>query len=275
SDVVELRLKRAAILLNRSPADVQRGFRELEQPVDSWSEEQKTQLREGLADMYYAAHDLASAKRLYQQLAEQRPGDLPSRRLLFEIAPQEKDKAGLAHVLAVIRQLEPAGGSSLPMLEARALLFQAEQGDTTATARARTMLTAVMEQRPNWPKAHQALGQLAELEQDKLHAIESYRKAVELGDTDMRCYGQLVRLLVETHQEKEAEKLLKQVKQGALSPDRRRQMLQMVSPYLPGNTIRQHIQASVAKESLDPHDRIWLGKMLWDTGDHAGAIAEF
>ncbi|HEV3146009.1 MAG TPA: tetratricopeptide repeat protein, partial [Gemmataceae bacterium] len=275
-DVVELRLKRAAILLNRSPADVQRGFRELEQPAEAFTGEQKRQLREGLADMYFAAGDLMSAQRLYQQLAEQRPGDVPSRRMLFEIALREKQKDALAHALNEIRQLEPAGGTALPMLEARCQLFLAEEGDSSGIPRARTFLSVVLEQRPNWPPVHQALGQLAELEQDKIHAIESYRKAAELGGADLRCYCQLVRLLVETKQEKEAEKLLQQVKQqAALSPERRRQMLQMVSPWLPGNTMRQHIQASVAKESLDPHDRIWLGKMLWDTGDHSGAIAEF
>jgi cellulose synthase operon protein C len=274
-DAVELRLKRAALLLNRSPADVQRGFRELEQPGDGYTEEQKRQLREGLADMYYAAHDFTNAKRLYRQLADQRPGDLLSRRNLYEIAIQEKDKGAAQQALGEIRRIEPAGGASLPMLEARCQLFLAEEGDAGATARARSYLTGVLEQRPNWPPVHQALGQLAELEQDKLHAIESYRKAIELGDTDLRCYGQLVRLLVDTKQEKEAEKVLQQVKQGSLSPERRRQMLQLVSPLLPNDTMRQHIQASVGRESLDPHDRIWLGKMLWDTGDRAGAIAEF
>ncbi|HLW66380.1 MAG TPA: tetratricopeptide repeat protein [Gemmataceae bacterium] len=274
-DAVELRLKRAALLLNRSPADVQRGFRELEQPGEGYTAEQIRQLREGLADMYYAAHDFTNAKRLYRQLADQRPGDLLSRRNLFEIAIQEKDKVGAQQGLMEIRRIEPAGGTSLPMLEARCQLFLAEEGDASATARARSFLMGVLEQRPNWPPVHQALGQLAELEQDKVHAIESYRKAIELGDTDLRCYGQLVRLLVDSKQEKEAEKVLQQVKQGSLSPERRRQMLQLVSPLLPNDTMRQHIQASVGRESLDPHDRIWLGKMLWDTGDHAGAIAEF
>ena len=33
--------------------------------------------------------------------------------------------------------------------------------------------------------------------------------------------------------------------------------------------------AFVPRGSMDPNDHVWLGKMYWDTGDRAKAVAEF
>src|SRR5262249_45685756 len=74
----------------------------------------------------------------------------------------------------------------------------------------------------------------------------------------------------------EAEQLLAQVRQqGLLSPQRQRYVLSAVAPMLKNAVVQQFVQQSAASDSFDPAERVWVGKMLWDTGDRAKAVEEF
>ena len=275
-DRVELRLKRAALLLGRSHAEVARSLPALEKVPPTYTPEQAAQLRAGLAELYFIVHDYSNAKRLYRGLAADRPSDLPARQMLAEIALREKDADALALILADVAKIEPPGGITHALLEARYLTLLVETGDRSAADKAREKLQALLLKRPTWPQVHQAVAQLADAEEDRPRAIEHYRRAIELGDLDLHCHQRLVKLLVETNQEKAAETVLQQVRTlGHLSPEQQRQMLQNVSPLLNTVLIREYATTMVPRTAMDPHDHVWLGKMLWDTGDRAKAVAEF
>ena len=275
-DLVEFRLKRAAILYNRAPAEFRRSLAALEQPGEEYTEEQTVQLVQGLGEVCFAAHDYANARRILKTLADKQPGNLPARLLLFDVALREHDRESAQQWLDEIRRADPAGGTTYPMADARFQIFLAEQGDRAAADKAQAMLQQLSQQRPGWSLVYQCRGRLADLAEDRAAAIEHYRQAVKLGDTDLRSHVRLVRLLSETRQHKEAETLLAQVKQhGNLSPERQRQLLQNLAPHLPGTTMQSFARGMLTGDSRDPHDHIWLGKMLWDTGDRSGAMAEF
>src|SRR5262249_22969425 len=130
--------------------------------------------------------------------------------------------------------------------------------------------------RPNSPQIHQALAHLAEVDGDRARAIDEYRRAIELGDADLRSRQRLVAMLVETQQSQAAEEVLQQaLKGGALSPERQRQMLTTVSPLLNTPVLQKYVYQALPKSAADPSERIWKGKMLWDLGDRARAIEEF
>lgn len=275
-DIVEFRLKRAAILVNRSPGEFRRSLAALERPSIDYTEEQALQLSQGLGEVCFAAHDYANAFRILKTLADQRPHDLQSRLLLFEIALRQHDRESAARWLAEIDRHDPPGSSVHAIADARFQIFLAEEGDRAAADKAGAALQQLLHRRPGWPLVYQCLGRLADMNNDRAAAIEQYRQAVKLGDTDLRTHVRLVRLLSETNQQKEAEALLMQAKQqGNLSPERQRQLLQNLSPHLPGSTMQSFARGMLPGDSRDPHDHIWLGKMLWDTGDRPGAMSEF
>src|SRR5262249_13419796 len=93
---------------------------------------------------------------------------------------------------------------------------------------------------------------------------------------DLQSHQRLVKLLVEAGQEKAAEVVLQEVsKRGQLSLEQQRRMLQSVSPLLKSELVQKYMPLTVPRESMDPSDHVWLGKMYWDTGDRNKSIAEF
>ena len=108
-DRVELRLKRAALLLGRSHAEVARSLPALEKAAPSFTPEQAAQLRAGLAELYFIVHDYSNAKRAYRQLAAERPSDLQARQMLAEVALRERHRRSAGHPRGR-RKIEPPGG---------------------------------------------------------------------------------------------------------------------------------------------------------------------
>ena len=275
-DSVDLRLKQAAILMNHASPQARKRLIDLEKPAASFDEEQKAQLMTGLGELSFIGQDYSDAQRHFRQLAQARPSDLHARIMLAEIALRENDREALPGLLAEIKKIEPPGGTLLPMLEARYQLTLAEDGDTGAIAKARSLLEVLAQKRPTWPLIYQGLGRLAEVEGNKPKAIDQFQHAIQLGDGDLSTHHRLVRLLVDAKRDQDAEQLLAQVRdQGAMSPARQRHVLATVAPLLKNSVVQQFVQESINHDSPQPSDRIWVGKMLWDTGDHAKAIDEF
>jgi tetratricopeptide (TPR) repeat protein len=275
-DLVEFRLKKAALLFNRSPGEFRQTLPALEKPGEEYTDEQRIELTQGLGDVCFAIHDYANAQRIFKSLAAQRTQDLQARLMLFEIALRQHDRESAQQWLDEIRRVDPPGGTTHSISDCRFQIFLAEQGDRGAADKAKTGLQHLVQLRPNWPLVYQCLGRLADVVEDRAGAIENYRQAIKLGDMDLRTHVRLVRLYTETKQLQEASTLLGQVKQqGSLSPERQRQLLQHLAPHLPGATMQSFARGMFAGDSRDPHEHIWLGKMLWDTGDRNGGMAEF
>jgi tetratricopeptide (TPR) repeat protein len=292
-DLPEFRLKRAALLISRSATLAHVALKELELAPQALTEEQrarqikeklppgftddqKTQLLVGLGELYFTIQDYANARRLFQKVAADHAGDLHVRILLIEIALRENDRDSLPALFTEARRLEPPGGTIMPMLEVRYQLALAESGDHSAAEKARTLLETIKQQRPAWPLVHECLGRLAEVDDDKPRAIDCYRQAIELGDAEMQTHHRLIRLLVEARREKDAEEVLARVKQqGNMPLARQRSMIASVSPLLQNSVVQQFVQQSITKSNSDPDELEWLGKMMWDTGDHDKALAAF
>lgn len=275
-DSVDLRLKKAAILINRATPNARRKLRELEQPAPSFDDEKKAQLLTGLAELSFIVQDYSDSRRLFRQLTAMRPSDLHARVMLVEIGLRENDHDALPSLLGEVQKIEPPGGTLLPMLEARFQIALAEDGELSAADKAKSLLQTLAQKRPTWPLVYQGLGRIAEVEGDKAKAIEQYRHAIELGDGDLGTHHRLVRLLVEAKREREAEQLLAQVRdQGMLSPARQRYVLTAIAPMLKNSVVQQFVRQSIGSKTPEAADRVWVGKMLWDTGNRAKAMDEF
>ena len=292
-DLPELRLTRAAILVARSPLEARNALQQLEQapPVFTevqranmlkehlpltFTDEQQAQLLVGMGELYFMGQDFANARRVFQKIAAERSGDLHVRIMLIEIALRENDREAIPPLLTDARRLEPPGGTVLPMLEVRYQLSLAESDDRQASDKARALLQALQQTRPAWPLLHECLGRLAEVNGDKPRAIDCYRQAIELGDADLQTHHRLIRLLVEAKREPEAEQILARLKQqGNMPVAKQRSVIASVAPLFQNSTVQQFVQQSVTKNATDPDELAWLGKMMWDTGDHDKAIAAF
>jgi tetratricopeptide (TPR) repeat protein len=275
-DSPDLRLKRAAILVARSPLAAHRTLPDLEKPGPSFNDEQAAQLLTGMAELYFTTQDYANSRRLFQKLAAERANDLHARLMLVEIALRENDRDALPAMLAEVRKIEPPGGMVLSMLETRFNLLLAEAGDRAAADKARALLQTLQQQRPSWPLVHQSLGRLCECEENKSQAIVHYRQAIELGDTELQTHHRLIRLLVEAKRDAEAEQVLARARQqGAMPLQKQRSMVSGVSPALKSNVVQQFVNETIDRGTTDPDELVWLGKMMWDTGDRAKALAAF
>jgi tetratricopeptide (TPR) repeat protein len=275
-DSPDLRLKRAAILVARSALAARRTLPDLERPGPNFTEEQTTQLLTGMAELYFTIQDYGNARRILQKLAAERSGDLHARLLLVEIALRENDREALPALLAEVRKIEPPGGMIVPMYETRFNLALAEAGDRQAIDRAKALLQTLSQQRPSWPLVHQCLGRLAECEERKDQAITHYRQAIELGDTELHTHHRLIRLLVEAKREKDAEEVLARARQhGAMPLEKQRSMLAGASPALKSMVVQQFVNETIDRGATDPDELVWLGKMMWDTGDRPRALAAF
>jgi tetratricopeptide (TPR) repeat protein len=275
-DLPEFRLQRASILLSRSPLKARTLLKDLAQIPTEWTAEQKHQLLQGLAELHFVVQDYATGRRLLQELAAERPNDLQCRLLLAETLLQDGLLDALLPLLHEIQLLEPKGGTLSAFLEVRRALSLAEQGDTSGLQQAKSKLETLTQQRPNSPLLHQCLGRWAEAEGNKSLAVRHYRQAIELGDTDLDTPHRLIRLLMEMKQPAEAEAVVSRIQQRAFLPiDKQRSILARVAPLLRSAAVQQFVTRSVDKENEDPKELIWLGKMLWDTGDRSAALESF
>jgi tetratricopeptide (TPR) repeat protein len=275
-DRPEFRIQLASILIARSPLAARGLLDDLARVPPQWTPEQRQSLLQGLAELHLLIHDRATARRYLQELAADRPNDVPTRLLLAETALQDGLLDAIPALLRDIRRVEPPGSASGDLLEIRYALSLAEQGDRSVLERVRPKLDALAQQRPNSPMIHQCLGRWAELESDKSRAVQHYRQAIELGDTDLQIPHRLIRLLLDMKQPAEAEAVLHRLQQHAMLPrDKQRSFLAQVAPLLQSATVQQMALQSTDEASEDPRQWIWLGKIRWDTGDRRAALQSF
>jgi tetratricopeptide (TPR) repeat protein len=193
-----------------------------------------------------------------------RPTDLGVRLRLFDVALQEDDDARMKGSLGAIRRLEGEGGPLGRYDEARRLISRATRGDKSGLAQARAELAEVSKRRPVWPRVPLCLGQIDELEGNADRALESYLRAVELGERQPDVVRRVVQMLYDRQRYPEAEVVIQRLPEGTpLSGDLRRLAAQVS---LQGGDAKRALDLAgkaVAADSTDHRDYVWLGQMLW------------
>jgi len=186
----DLRLARFSYLARLPEAEARPALAAEEKEAAGWAEEVRPRLLEGLAGAYNRVGATADAQRLWQQVARERPNDLPLRLLLLDQALKDGKDERATELLADLRVIEGELGTFWRFGEAARLVVRAlaESKDKLTDAgqgwlqEARGFLDDVAKRRPSWYRVPALQGEIADLEGHADTATERYQQAVTLGD---------------------------------------------------------------------------------------------
>ena len=238
-------------------------------------------LLRSLAEAALALGDRARAERLWRQLAERRPEDLPVRFRLFESALQAGKEEEARRILDEVRNLEGDNGPLAAFGEAACLALRARRGDRAAVTEARLRLAAAAALRPSWSRVPLLEADLYEREGNKTKALERYQAALDRGESRPVVLRRVLELLHAQGHYAEASALVRRLPEQALaSPALGRLAVEaeLIAPTSPGANpvaLRRHAleraRQAVVKDSADYRDHLWLGQVAATAGEPAEA----
>lgn len=217
--VVLLRLAEARLLAaenEKNPKEAAAAINRLADDLDQFkSEDDRTRLLSGLADVQLNLENVKAARALWQRVA-QMPGhktDLTLHLMLFDLAVKDEDEAGMRQMLDEIKAVEGNQGLYHRYGEALRLIWQAkkepEEKKIKLLDEARGQLDRVQAIRSTWPPLCLARAQVERLSDHPDQAIEHLGKAVfEYGERSPAVIRDLVELLASKERYDEADKAL-------------------------------------------------------------------
>src|SRR5262249_652140 len=158
----------------------------LRQDLDKFSPADQGRLERALAEASLRFGDVQEAERLWTQAAQQQPGDVRLRLLLFDLAMRRGDEETVKRLIAELQGLEGEEGLLWRYGEACRLLIHARKGDKQVLPEARKLLAKVAAQRPNWAPVVLNEADIDELEGQPDRALEHYLRALDLGEQNAR-----------------------------------------------------------------------------------------
>jgi exosortase len=274
---VEWQLARVRYWAGAEPAQARQLLPKLEADLEHWPDAERERLLEGLAGAYLAVGEVAAAARLGGELAGRQPGNLNVRLVLFEIALQAGRRAEAETTLAEIRRIEGDGGAVTAYGQASLGLLRAGQGDRGALAEAHRLLAEAAAVRPSWSRVPLREAEVYELEGRKDRALEQYLAALDRGAGQLAVYRRAVQLLYDQGRYAEANALLHRLPDQTLAErglGRLAAQLALAGPG-PGDPpdagpsrqrALQLARRTVAADSKDYRDYLWLGMVAWAAG---------
>ncbi|MFM7205512.1 MAG: tetratricopeptide repeat protein, partial [Planctomycetaceae bacterium] len=304
----------AAAILDRVPADVAataplitvrtqvaatlegeertRRLAELEQAATKLEGDDAANVLTVVAGVHLAGGDLSEAERLWRDVAKRQPDNIRAREAVLELVISqgdvEKTKAAAADVTAT------AGASSARarVAEAAAKVFEVRvmlekrrtAGDTAeqltpAESRlldeARNLLIEAENDRPGWGQIQTQFAEIDSIRGNTTAAIDRLKKAVSLGPANPAVIRRLAALLYTANRLEEAQTVLATLgAEGETGSDRLN-----AERDLRAGKVEEAIalaERSVAKDSTNPDDLLWLGQLLdrAGKGDRAGEVLQ-
>jgi tetratricopeptide (TPR) repeat protein len=233
-DRVDLRLARARHWLKVGGDAALAPLAKLEQDTNKFTPVERASLLTGLADLYLRGGNFKDPKRLLSRLADVEPKNLPVRQALLELALLTGAEAELEPLVRDIRSIEGEEGTLWRygeacriILSARVSAAQGATPDREKLTEARALLSRVAAQRPRWGRVALREAELNELEGNLQAALDSYQRALSLGEREPVSFRRAIYLLYQAHRFREAESIIA--------------MLQQHSPNLPEDLHRLNV----------------------------------
>ena len=212
---IEVRLARMQYARQTGGPEALTKLAKLEEGAEKLSQSDRIRLWRGLADGFTALGKYAEARRLLEQVAQQKPYDLGVRISLFDLSILEHDENGLERWSTEIRRLEGENGTLWRYGAAARLISRAtRRQDQNGLLEARELLARVDARRPTWARVWVCKAQLAMLignNNRKDVALRNYQKAIELGERSPVVILETIRLLQDKGKNDEAIEIIQRL----------------------------------------------------------------
>ena len=271
-DRVELLLARVSLTARRGGAGAARDLAGQERETEQRPAAEQEILLDALGDAYLLAGDAPSAERVWERLAERRPGDLGVRLRLFDLALESGRDDVVRRLLGEIRTIEGEDGVWRRYGEAALRIARATRGEKEDLDQAAKDLAEVAERRPGWSRVLVAEAEICDLQGRPEGALEKYQQAVNLGERRPAVVRRLVDLLYDRQRFVEADRVIRDVQQGASLPEGldRLGVEAALRAQNPERALALARQAA-ADRPTDYRSHLWLGLGLWAAGRRAEA----
>ncbi|WP_197444181.1 tetratricopeptide repeat protein [Maioricimonas rarisocia] len=230
-----------------------------------------------LASAWRARGDLDEAHRLLRQAAETRPDALQTWEALFDLAMLRGRNADARDCLEEIRRIEGPDGIQTKLCTARLYMLQARYGETERLSLARELLLDAAELLPGSARIRTLLAEVDEHLGRPDAAIEHYRAAIDMGETDPRVVRRLVDLLYARGRVVDAEVVVERMLERPLLQDSDFGRVAAIVSLHSARTVRaiELARKAVPEGSTNYADHLWLGQVYWAAAELDEAESSF
>jgi cellulose synthase operon protein C len=181
-DKIELKIARARYLVQHYGTSAARQIQELAELPDGYSDSEQLRLWGGLFDPARQINDTKFCLSLCERIATKQPQDIQVRFVMFDMAFQTDDRETMDKAVAEIRRIEGEGPywHYCEGMRLERLVDEGKAGDS-ALAEAIVHLDKARQVRPNWSPIYLGLGLTYDKQGQKTKALESFRRAIDLG----------------------------------------------------------------------------------------------
>ncbi len=160
-----------------------------------------------LASVEIQLRELGLARQYGRELAELQPDDVNVRLTLFELAKEEGDQADAASLVEDVRKIEGDNGFFWRYAQAALLIEKARRSASRNLDEARALAAEISERQPDWWVGPTLNGEIAEIAGSIDQAIDSYVRAVELGNVQPAHARRLVGLISQRNRPDEIDRV--------------------------------------------------------------------
>jgi tetratricopeptide (TPR) repeat protein len=277
-DSVVSRLAQAQYWANHPGPGATAALLKLATAVERRGVAEQAQVIEGVAQALSRAGEPGRACELLEALAKRsdRAHDLTIQRELFEFALQAGDEPKLQMALNEIKRIEGGEGPWWKYGQAMRLIRLAPSAGQPRLHEARTLLTELAAERPNWPALDFAKGQIEELNGHADRAITHYRDAMAHGERNPVAIRHLITLLFGQERYEEADGEIRKLQNdGPLPPELERLA---VAVALENHDTQRALALARRTDSRAPEsyqEHLWFGQVLAACARHEEATERF
>lgn len=277
-DHAEFRLAKALTLIGLPRDKVLSSLETLERGTEQWKPQDKIALSIGLARFYFGMGFTKDARRLCNNVLAIDAAYIPALQLLIDLATDEKDDTETERLINVMREKEGNEGYRWRLAAINRLFKKLRGGERQVMIDARKLVDELTNLRPSWFHTQTVQGQLAELNGLIDQSLDSYKRAIEMGERNPEVVKKTVQMLTARRRPEEAQQVLSLVINPAnVDPAYSKLATEIVLQFGKKDSALTLASAkqAIRPDSQDYRDFLWLGNVQWAAGDKSGAEAAF
>lgn len=263
-DRPDLRIEKADLLIAINDSELVAQLDLLTQGIEDWSDQNQMSLWYALGARYFSLGLVEKAQQCWGKVAELAPNDLPTRLMLFTIAHDANDEAGMRTAQEKILEVIDKSDATYLYTEARRMLslFKRGKAEKETLNDIDTLVKNALVERPEWHDLHLITAELAMIRGNYDLALKSYELASRLGRPYPSSVVQHVRLLVAKGRFEQAKIVVDRLPEAT----RQRLLGQLYTEILFNSRLIPQAMESGQKvvdaDPLNAAKQLWYGKLM-------------